>query len=459
MATRRRAPRINKAPRIKFTDRTLRALPCPPAGGRVEYFDSEQAGLRLRVSSSGVKTFTLYRRTKNGPPERLTLGRFDDIKCEQARTEARKLIGRIAGGANPAEVKRAHKGEPTFAALFKEYIERHAEPSKRTWRADEQKYRDYLAQPLGRKKISRIVRADLAAILSAITRAGHPIVANRVKALLSSVFGKAIAWGYLDSNPTKGIGGNKENPRERFLKPGELPRLFTALDGEANANFRDYFLLALLTGARRDNVRAMRWADLELDRGEWAIPMTKNGEPQRVPLVPEAVAIIKARREAAAEGARYVFPAARSDSKLGHMSGEGKAWLRLLQRDEIAQLRQRIEAAGGKTDGPENEYPANTLQRLRVVAKRMKLNTDGARLDDIRIHDLRRTMGSWQARTGASLVIIGKSLGHKSQQATAVYARLDLDPIREAMETATAAMLRAAKQQPTAEVLPMKKRA
>ena len=133
-------------------------------------------------------------------------------------------------------------------------------------------------------------------------------MANRVKDLVSSVFGWAIARGYLDNNPAKGIKDNKEKSRERFLKSGELPRLFAALDGEPNGNFRDYFLLALLTGARRNNVVAMRWADLDLNGGEWVIPRTKNGEPQRVPLVPEAVAILAARQEAAADGARYVFP-------------------------------------------------------------------------------------------------------------------------------------------------------
>jgi integrase len=75
----------------------------------------------------------------------------------------------------------------------------------------------------------------------------------------------------------------------------------------------------------------------------------------------------------------------------------------------------------------------------------LKISTDGARLDDVWIHDLRRTLGSWQARSGASLTIIGKSLGHKSQQATAIYARLDLDPVRESMERATSAILVAAK--------------
>ena len=343
------------AEHIKFADRTIAALTIPSHGHRAEYADTETDGLRLRVTSSGVKTFSLLRRIRNGPMERVTLGRFPDAyKTESARTQAKKLNGVIAGGANPAEVKRAHKGEPTFAALFKEYIDRHAKANKRTWREDQQKYRDYLERPLGKKKISRIARADLAAIHSEITRTGHPTVANRVKDLVSSVFGRAIAWGYLDTNPAKGIEDNTEKSRERFLKPGELPRLFAALDGEPNGNFRDYFLLALLTGARRNNVVAMRWGDLDLERGEWVIPMTKNGEPQRVPLVPEAVAILTARQEAAADGERFVFPAARADSKRGHMSGERKAWLRLLERDEIAQLRQRIEAKGTNAHGEDD---------------------------------------------------------------------------------------------------------
>ena len=68
---------------------------------------------------------------------------------------------------------------------------------------------------------------------------------------------------------------------------------------------------------------------------------------------------------------------------------------------------------------------------------------DRAEISDLRIHDLRRTLGSWQAATGASLPVIGKSLGHKNQATTAIYARLDLDPVRQAVNTATAAMLAA----------------
>ena len=66
-----------------------------------------------------------------------------------------------------------------------------------------------------------------------------------------------------------------------------------------------------------------------------------------------------------------------------------------------------------------------------------------AGLQDRRLHDLRRSLGSWQAIGGSSLSVIGKSLGHTSLSATAIYARLSFDPVRESVERATAAMLAA----------------
>ena len=77
---------------------------------------------------------------------------------------------------------------------------------------------------------------------------------------------------------------------------------------------------------------------------------------------------------------------------------------------------------------------------------------DRAGIADLRIHDLRRSLGSWQAKTGASLAIIGKSLGHKTASATMIYARLDQDPVREAQGRAIGAMLAAGKVNGSAEV-------
>lgn len=77
-----------------------------------------------------------------------------------------------------------------------------------------------------------------------------------------------------------------------------------------------------------------------------------------------------------------------------------------------------------------------------------------AGIADLRLHDLRRMLGSWQGRTGASLVVIGKSLNHRSREATAIYARLDLDPVRQSVERATSAMLEVAGIKQGADVPP-----
>ncbi len=396
---------------FNFTKASLDAMPTPAPGHRAVYHDATAKGLQVRVSSTGVRTFSVRRRIKGGEVERVTLGRYPEMSIEQARRQASEINAAIEGGANPAEAKRAHKGELTFAELFQQYMERHAKAHKRTWGGDEQRYKQYLEQSLGKKKLSAIDRQSIATIHANITRAGRPAVANRVLAVVSSVYGRAIEWGLVENNPARGIRRNKEHSRDRFLQSDELPRFFTAVADEPNPTIRGYFLLSLLTGARRSNVLAMRWQDLNLAEGIWRIPETKNGTPQNVTLSPEAVAILTERKAAAGTDAVYVFP---SHGKSGHLMEPKKGWKRILER---------------------------------------------AGLDDLRIHDLRRTLGSWQAKTGASLAIIGKSLNHKSTQTTAIYARLDLDPVRQSVNTATSAMLKAAGLKKTADVVKLKKTA
>ncbi len=91
------------------------------------------------------------------------------------------------------------------------------------------------------------------------------------------------------------------------------------------------------------------------------------------------------------------------------------------------------------------------------MSKNWEQLKQAANLKDLRLHDLRRTMGSWQAKTGASLVVIGKSLNHKDPTATAIYARLDMDPVRESMTTAASAMFVAAGLKKKPEVIAFQK--
>lgn len=378
--------------KFNFTKAAIENLPVPDKGWSYHY-DQKVQGLGIGIGSTGKKSFILYRKI-HGKPERITLGRYPDLTIEQARGKASEINTDIANGLNPSEVKRGRQAELTFAELFAEYLERHSKPNKKTWTEDESQFRTYLAKPLGKMKLSSIDRSSIATIHSNITKAGHATTANRVKALVSSIFGWAISAGRWQTNPATGIRLNKEQSRDRFLQGDELPRFFQALADEQNDTMRDYFLLSLLTGARRANVLSMKWSDVTLDRAEWRIKETKNGTPQTVTLSPEAVVLLNNRKPI--ESAIYVFP---GTGKSGHLVEPKKGWKRILER---------------------------------------------AGIDDLRIHDLRRTLGSWQAKTGASMAIIGKSLNHKNHNTTAIYARLDLDPVRASVEKATNAMLEAA---------------
>ncbi len=400
---------------IRFGKMALQKLELPPAGKRLTIYDEKVPKLALRVTAAGTKTFYVVKRAGTEIAW-VKLGAFPEMTVEKAQAEAERILGEFATGANPAQARRTFKAEPTLTEFFTEYGTRHGNKLA-VWRDMQQRFRDYLQKPLGDKKLTAINRAMIARVLSDVEKAGKAAATVRlVRALASGMFSKAIEWGYLDANPAHGVKvAGRVVTRDRFLQPDELPRFFAALAEEPSIAMRDFILLALLTGARRANVCAMHWREIDLTAGNWRLPVTKNGTPQTVTLCPEAVEILKARQEATAGG--FVFP---GTGATGHMVEPKKAVIRIMERAGIPY---------GRNDP-----------------------------NGVTLHDLRRTLGSWQARTGASLAIIGKSLNHKSQQATAIYARLDLDPVRASVNTATAAMLEAGGMKSAAEVLPLAKR-
>lgn len=202
----------------------------------------------------------------------------------------------------------------------------------------------------------------------------------------------------MDTNPARSIRRFPELARDRFLMPDEIKRLIGALAKDTDETFQLFVLLSLLTGQRRGNVLAMRWRDIhgiDTDAPVWRIPAAefKNGRVHVVPLVPSIVWFLRERRR---DGQEFVLPGRVPGQ---HYAEPKRRWIALLKR---AELR------------------------------------------DVRLHDLRRTFGSWQIGTGASLAMVGRALGHTTSQATAVYARFDLDPLRRSVEATADAMFLAA---------------
>ena len=401
------------ANKISFTKKVLDKLPLPPVGKRVDYFDTTTNHLTLRVSHVGTKAFVLYRKI-DGIAERLTLGRYPTMTIDQARRMVAQHNGSIAVGQNPAEEKRSMRQESTLGEVFARYMVEYAKPRKKSWEIDEQRYNVHLVH-WQNKKLGLIKKQHVQNLLTHIAenqrfiegvdklgrrkvkKVGGKGASNQILRLLRKVFNQAIDWGWEGDNPCTRIKEYKSQSRDRFLEGDELPKFFEALGEEPNTTARDYILASLLTGARRTNVLEMRWDQINLERREWLIPETKNGESQRLPLISAMLTLLKDRK-AEADGSEWVFP---SHGSTGHLTNPDKTWKRVLAR---------------------------------------------AGIDDVRgtwLHDLRRSMGSWQANTGASLSVIGKSLNHKNINTTATYARLAMDPVRESMEKAASAMFEA----------------
>lgn len=430
--------------KFNFTKEKLDNLPIPK--DRETYQDAKVAGLVIRVSKTGSKSFSFFRRVKGGEPIRVTLGKYPLISIENARLETTKLNLSIESRANPATVRKAIKAEPSFKELFNLYLERHSKPNKRTWLEDVQKYQKYLDKSLGKSKISAISRKEIGDIHNKISIAGNPTTANRVLALISSIFGRAIEWNLIEKNPAIGVKRNKEIKRDRFIQSNELPLFFRALRAEENETVRDIFLIALLTGARRENVVTMKWADISFERAEWFIQRTKNGESQTVTLSPEAIEILWTRKPK--KVGKYVFEGI---GKSGHFVNPQKGWLRIKARAKafgfIQALANELKWSDAETDKVLSNAlssPKETITNHLQIALSVGISPEQFSIDNLRIHDLRRTLGSWQAKAGASLVMIGKSLNHKSVQTTAIYAHLDKEPVRASVELATRNMLEAA---------------
>ncbi len=375
---------------MNFTKRNIEAIE-PPAKGFLDIKDTANKYLRIRTTAAGNQTFYFVRFHKTKPYYK-ALGRFPDINVAQAREKCDKEnAALLSGGAQKPK-------KLILDELFDSYLENQAKPHKKTWKDDQQNFNRYI-KPLAKKQVVDIDCGDIAALHARIGKEKGKYTANRSLALLKTVFNYGRRNLSLKiENPCDGVKMFKEQSRDRFLNKEELQAFFKAVMAEQTPRqWQDFFLLCLWTGARRSNVQAMRWENVDLNNAIWRIAGSefKNKDNFQVVLIEPALEILTRRKHEVDNQSPYVFPA---NSKTGHIQEPRKQWESIVTR---------------------------------------------ANLTNVRLHDLRRTLGSWQAATGASLQVIGKTLGHKNQATTAIYSRLNLDPVRESLNTATTAMLAA----------------
>ena len=398
-----------------LTDVVIRRLPSPVTGNKVHY-DDEVGGFGCRVTAAGARSFVLNYLTKVGRERRYTIGSCSDWSTTEARAEAKRLRHLVDEGGDPLADLRAEREAPTVAELIERFEAEHL-PRKRIGTAEDYRrmLRVWVRPHFGQHiKLAEVEFDDIDRLHRKITRAGYPHRANRVIAVLSKAFSLAIKWGVRDTNPCRGIEKNLEHHRRRYLSADELLRLTKALAEYEDRKAADIIRLLLLTGARRGEVLAMRWADLELIEGTWSKPpsSTKQREHHQVPLSGPArqlLSEIYARQTGKGLTlGQYVFPGA---GGTGHVVELKRAWRRL---------------------------------------------TKAAGITGLRIHDLRHSFASQLVSGGASLPLVGALLGHSNPVTTARYAHLFTDPQRAAVEQVGAVI--AAAEKPTKPLAKIQRR-
>ena len=394
--------------RGKITKRAVDAL-APKNGAEVVLWDQEVRGFGIRARVGGAKTYILHYRAGTGrgaPLRKLTIGKHGSPWTpDMARTEAKRLLGLIASGEDPAERRATERKALTLAELCDLYLAEgatHKKPS--TLKADLGRIVHHIKPLLGRVRVDKVARADIERLLidvkagktaaptpnegerkpGSIATGGSGVAAQCV-ALMSTLLAFAVARGLRSDNPARGVKKPPVRKMERFLSEDEIARLAVALDAESNRTGNPYpaaaIKLLLLTGGRRGEILGLQWQHVDFERQCLRLPDSKTGAKIMYLNAPALEVLAGLPRM---ESNPHVVPGKPEEAPIG---GIDKVWF-------------RVRAAAG--------------------------------LRGVRLHDLRHSFASMGVAGGLSLPIIGALLGHKHPATTGRYAHLSADPLRAA---------------------------
>jgi integrase len=285
-------------PRI-LTQRGVEAA--KPQLKRTTVADGLVSGLNLIVQPTGAKVFRLWTRV-NGKQVPVTIGDAALMTLADARAKARAVLGRTANGEDPRDARKAAQAtiEDRVEQVVDSYVVKYlAKKCKPSWAKEAERLLRVEVVPLfGKRRLSEIEDRDVHALLVVIAERGRPRTSN----LVFAVFRKLCNWAttldggkLIKVSPCVGVtalSGN--NKRERTLDDDEI-RLVWRAAVKVDWPFGPIYRIALLTGARRDEVSGMEWRELNLEAKIWMIPgeRTKNKKMLVLPLSEAAVKIIR----------------------------------------------------------------------------------------------------------------------------------------------------------------------
>jgi integrase len=366
----------------KLTDRFLTSREAPITG-RAVYSDATIPGLAFRVNAptksnpEGRRDWILRYRPRKQKQRAVALGTYPAMSLSDARLRAGDILSTAKRGVDLIAVEESEtaariaaeaKAQP-FSAIATEYSD--SVKKLRSWRSIESRIRCHIIPKLGKKAVGDISRADVVEFLDELEskNALHHQV-NRCREALRAIFSYAIERELITVNPAIGVSKRAEVPRDRTLSADELTALWQAMDKLPKLQ-RAYFRMVLLTGARRNEVRALPWSELDLEAGLWRLPAERN-KSGRLFEIPLSEPLLKTLR---------------SLPRIGPM---------------VFSL-----------DGKKPMSVEQLIARLR----------DNAGLANVRLHDLRRTLRTGLAELGVSFEVAERVLNHAMPGLQAVYNR------------------------------------
>jgi len=250
-------------------------------------WDTWVTGFGARRQTNGTFFYVRYRH--NGQQTVRSIGRLGPWTPDTARTKAKELLGKVAGGNDPFAQALAGEGFPVAVERYLQHKRGSLKPSSFH---ETERYLRKSSAPLHKLRLDRIDRRKIAAVLGEIGTASGPIARNRARSALSGFFAWCVAEGLLDTNPVMGTAKANENGgRERVLTRDELRQLWRGLGDD---RFDDVVRLLLLTGQRRNEISMLQWREVDLANKQIVLPgsRTKNGRQHELPLSAQALAII-----------------------------------------------------------------------------------------------------------------------------------------------------------------------
>ncbi len=334
------------------------------------------ASIDKRTLKDGSVSYRVKVHKKGFPMQRKTFKRHTDAKRWADKTEADIVAG--------LHIKTRDIKKHTMAEAIDRYITEIIVGRKNSNSVNQKKYMDYFKETLGDYYLTDITPPLLITCRDAIVgtennqgKERSASTANRYLTGLSHLWTIAInEWEWANENPIARISKLKEpRGRVRFLSDAERPKLLQQCRESKNEHLLVIVVIALSTGARKNEILQLRWQDVDFERGKLIIHETKNGERRSLPLQGKAKELMQEHFKTRRCDCDWVFP----------------------RKDGLKPID--IKRAWD-----------NSLER--------------AKIEDFRFHDLRHSAASYLAMNGASLTEIAEILGHKTLQMVKRYSHL-----------------------------------